>query len=74
MNARQRLHSRVQNPHARIQQATPTNFPVVSTHQALTTRTRSDTLSAVANYHARQGNILIANRLRRVAAELKAVA
>lgn len=73
MTARTRLHTRAQNSRTTAQ-TTPPDYPVVSLHQAIWSGTRSDTLSAVANYHARQGNGLIASRLRKVAAELKAVA
>lgn len=69
MNARTRLQTHVQNPRAPAQ-TTPPDYPVVSLHQAIWSGTRSDTLYATANYHARQGNGLIANRLRKVAAEL----
>lgn len=66
MTARTRLQTHVC--------ALPQEQQVVSLAQAIWSGTRSDTLYATANYHARLGNNLIANRLRKVAAELKAVA
>lgn len=63
MKARQRLHTRTR-------QMTPPDYPAASLHQAIWSGTRCDTLYAKANYHARQGNGLIAKRLREVAAAL----
>lgn len=56
MKARQQLHTSAR-------QTTPREYPVVNLHQAIWSGTRSDTLYATANYHARQGNGLIAKRL-----------
>lgn len=74
MTARTRLHTRAQNPRVRTTTSspytTPPDYPVVSLHEAIWSGTRRDTLYATANYHARQGNGLIASRLRKVAAEL----
>lgn len=70
MNARKRLHTRAQNsrnPNRTTRETTPCDFPVVSLTEALATGTRSDTLYAAANYHARQNNWQIAKRLREVA-------
>lgn len=76
MTARTRMQTRVcTSPHQPQQnQQQPQEQQVVSLAQAIWSGTRSDTLYATANYHSRLGNNLIANRLRKVAAELKAVA
>lgn len=68
MNVRTRLHTRAR-AHAN-NETTPHDFPVVSLTEALATGTRSDTLYAAANYHARQNNWQIAKRLREVAASV----
>lgn len=65
MTPRLRLHSRVRAQ--ANDETTPRDFPVVSLTEALATGTRSDTLYAAANYHARQNNWQIAKRLREVA-------
>lgn len=77
MNARQRLRTCAHNSHSRQQTTsdryynTPRDFPVVSIVEALESDTRSDTLFAAANYHARQNNWPIAKRLREVAAAVR---